>query len=415
MNTTFDVAIVGAGAAGIAAAGRLAGSGLNTILLEASSRIGGRAWTVELDGMALDLGCGWLHSADRNPWTRIAEQTGFEIDRRNPPWGRSVPRPGFSTDEQAAAGEAYDRWHDRMLKMPLPSDIAADHLVPGDRWNPYLQALSGFINGAALEHLSIQDYANYEAVATEENWRPLRGYGTLIASHLPPETVCMLVTPLERLTLSARGGVTLATPRGELHATTVILTVSSNVLAGGTMQLPDELEPWREAAGRLPLGYDEKLFLRIVDEEAFPSELHAIGNPYDEATVAYHVRPLGRPMIECFLGGTSARLLADGGPVAACEHVMTELVGLFGANARSGLHFLTTSQWRHDMRIGGAYSHALPGYSSARRTLAAPFENRIFFAGEATHESAFSTAHGAYASGIRAAEEAIAAIGVSSR
>lgn len=410
MNTTFDVAIVGAGASGIAAAGKLAGSGLKTILIEASSRVGGRAWTVELDGMALDLGCGWLHSADRNPWTRIAEQTGFDVDRHNPPWGRSVPRPGFSIEEQAAAGDAYDRWHERMLTMPLPSDIAADHLIPGDRWNPYLQALSGFINGAALEHLSVQDYANYEAVATEENWRPLRGYGTLIASHLPAETVCELATPLERLTLSPRGGATLATPRGELHAKTVILTVSSNVLAGGTMHLPDELDPWREAAGRLPLGYDEKLFLRIVDEAAFPKELHAIGNPHDEATVAYHIRPLGRPMIECFLGGASAKLLAEGGPVAAYEHIMKELVGLFGAKARSGLRFLTTSQWHHDTRIGGAYSHALPGYSSARRTLATPFENRIFFAGEATHESAFSTAHGAYLSGVRAAEEVKAAL-----
>ena len=61
-------------------------------------------------------------------------------------------------------------------------------------------------------------------------------------------------------------------------------------------------------------------------------------------------------------------------------------------------------------RIGGAYSHALPGCAAARKTLAQPFDDRLFFAGEATDPSDYSTAHGAYASGVRAAEEAIAAL-----
>ena len=61
--------------------------------------------------------------------------------------------------------------------------------------------------------------------------------------------------------------------------------------------------------------------------------------------------------------------------------------------------------------VGGAYSHALPGHATARKDLALPFEQRLFFAGEATHTDDFSTAHGAYDSGLRAAEEAIAALG----
>lgn len=409
MNQTIDIAIVGAGAAGVGAARRLEGTGLKSVLLEASARIGGRAWTAELAGMHLDMGCGWLHTADRNPWTTIAEDAGFDIDRRNPPWGRSVPRPGFSLEDQHAANEAYERWHTRMLEVPLPSDVAADHLDPGGRWNPYLQALSGFINGADLECLSIADYAKYEEAATEENWRPVRGYGTLVSASLPSHVTCELATPVERLLLPDRGGVTLVTPRGSLHARAAILTVSTAVLGGDSMRLPDALDPWREAARRLPLGFDEKLFLHITDDAVFPTELHAIGNPHDAATVAYHIRPLGRPMIECFLGGASARMLAKAGPVAAYEHVMKELVGLFGRQVRDGVRLLATSQWRHDTRIGGAYSHALPRWSSARRALATPFEQRVFFAGEATHESAFSTAHGAYLSGVRAAEEAIAA------
>ena len=67
MTTDVDVVIIGAGAAGIAAARRLAASHLSAIVLEATARVGGRAWTCEVAGMRPDLGCGWLHSADRNP------------------------------------------------------------------------------------------------------------------------------------------------------------------------------------------------------------------------------------------------------------------------------------------------------------------------------------------------------------
>src|SRR5271157_5961164 len=68
MNQEPDIAIVGAGAAGIGVARRLARSGLSTVVLEALPRLGGRAWTRQAAGVSLDLGCGWLHSADRNPW-----------------------------------------------------------------------------------------------------------------------------------------------------------------------------------------------------------------------------------------------------------------------------------------------------------------------------------------------------------
>src|SRR6516165_2779952 len=147
MSTDADVVIVGAGAAGIAAARRLAASGLSAMVLEATARVGGRAWTCDVAGMRLDLGCGWLHSADRNPWTRIAEAAGFPIDRRAPGWGRQYHDIGFSQSEQAAARRAYAAWEQRMESTPPPSDCAADALEPEGEWNDYLQAISGFMNG----------------------------------------------------------------------------------------------------------------------------------------------------------------------------------------------------------------------------------------------------------------------------
>ncbi len=61
LSREVDVAVIGGGAAGIAAAKRLQQSGRSYMLVEAQSRLGGRAYTVHGHGFSLDLGCGWLH------------------------------------------------------------------------------------------------------------------------------------------------------------------------------------------------------------------------------------------------------------------------------------------------------------------------------------------------------------------
>ena len=115
-------------------------------------------------------------------------------------------------------------------------------------------------------------------------------------------------------------------------------------------------------------------------------------------------------MIECFLGGPGAGIVAEEGLVAGFQHATEELAALFGADARRSLKPLAGSNWTRTGWIGGGYSHALPGRRAARAELARPFDGRIFFAGEATHPYDFSTAHGAHDSGVRAAEEVIAAL-----
>src|ERR1700689_5190709 len=91
-----DVAVIGAGAAGIAAARRLAEAGVPVLVLEARERAGGRAWTVEENGYPCDLGGEWLHSADRNVLTTLAGQLGFEIYRRRPDWTTRLSKSGAS-------------------------------------------------------------------------------------------------------------------------------------------------------------------------------------------------------------------------------------------------------------------------------------------------------------------------------
>ena len=87
LPSSVDVAIIGAGAAGLGAAHALTGSALSFIVLEARDRVGGRGHTImAAPDITFDLGCGWLHSADQNSFVAIAEQLGFEINRDLPPW-----------------------------------------------------------------------------------------------------------------------------------------------------------------------------------------------------------------------------------------------------------------------------------------------------------------------------------------
>ena len=142
----------------------------------------------------------------------------------------------------------------------------------------------------------------------------------------------------------------------------------------------------------------------------FAPETHELGNPRDPRTAAYYIRPFGRPVIECFFGGEGAEMIERNGPAAGFDYAIGQLVALFGNEARANLRPLAASSWSRATRIGGAYSYALPGRAAARREIARPFEDRVFFAGEATSGQDFSTAHGAHDSGVRAAREALAAL-----
>ncbi|MCJ2084231.1 flavin monoamine oxidase family protein [Methylobacterium sp. J-090] len=409
MGNMFDVIIVGGGAAGIGAARRLAVHGSSALLLEASSRLGGRAYTQDFGGYPLDLGCEWLHSGDRNTWVGIAEASGFPVDRGDPPWSKA--HPGIVQDEegQEAAQRAFGDWEERLRTVAAGSDQASDALEPGGTWNAYVRAIAGFMSGVAPEGISATDYLAYDEASTSRNWHLPLGYGTLVAASLPSSTTLRLATPAQRIDLTA-DGVSVTTRAGVVRAGAAILTVSTAVLAGGAIQLPAGIDPWREAAANLPLGRNEKVFLEIGRDAAFEPGSYAYGNLHDPRAAAYSIRSNGWPVIEAFLGGDGARIVEEEGPAAGFAFVLAELGALFGSDVASAIRPLAATSWSRMASIGGAYSCALPGRSGERARLARPFEDRIFFAGEATHPFDFTTAHGAHDSGQRAADEAMAAL-----
>src|ERR1700761_5253484 len=114
LPSSVDIAIIGAGAAGLGAAHALKNSGLSFIVLEARDRVGGRGHTVMASPeITFDLGCGWLHSADRNSFVSIAEALDFEIDRTLPPWTKRVVGTAFPPQEREAFLQALHAFYVR--------------------------------------------------------------------------------------------------------------------------------------------------------------------------------------------------------------------------------------------------------------------------------------------------------------
>ncbi|UAK22828.1 flavin monoamine oxidase family protein [Sphingomonas nostoxanthinifaciens] len=397
--TQVDVVVVGGGAAGIAAARRLHDRGRSVLIVEALDRLGGRAHTRQIAGLPLDLGCGWLHSAGRNPLARLAEAEGIRVDHSQAAWQRQLGNIGFSASDQNDAWAAYADFEERLRSHPPAGDRAADAVAPDDRWRPFLDALSSFINGCELDSLSAADFMAYEDASTELNWRLPAGYGTFIAG-LGGRLLFRLGTPV-RAVANTGDGIHITTDAGDIAARAAIVAVSTEVLARGQIRFSPDVTDHLHAATRLPLGLADKVFLSIAQPDAVPAESHLLGRVDRTQTGSYYIRPFGRPVIECFLGGAWARELEGGDAVA---FVVDELKGLLGGDFAAGLSPIAVTRWAQEPTIGGSYSHALPDHADARNVLAHPVSERLCFAGEACSSTDFSTAHGAWESGLAAAD-----------
>jgi monoamine oxidase len=403
----INVAIIGAGAAGLGAAHALKRSGLSVIVLEARDRIGGRGHTIMASpDVTFDLGCGWLHSADQNAFVAIAEALDFEIDRKLPPWRERAWGKAFPPEDRGDFMRSLDEFFERLEEA---ANSGVDHpaslyLEAGNRWNPMIDAISSYINGCETDSLSILDFDAYED--TNLNWRVRRGYGALMAAYgasLPLALNCA-VTLIDHSAKRLR----IETSQGTLTADKVIVTVPTNLIADEAIRFFPALPSKVDAARGLPLGLADKVMLALDEPDLLPVDGNLRGATMRTEMGTYHLRPFGQPCIEGFFGGRFAQALEDAGDGAIAAHAIDEIVSFLGNDFRRKLKPLTESRWAHDPFARGSYSHALPGHAGKRAVLAAPVDGRLFFAGEATSPNFFSTAHGAHDSGERAAGEMLA-------
>lgn len=392
-----DVAIVGAGASGLGAAKAAGAAGLSFVVLEASHRIGGRAYTEELaPGVHFDLGCHWMHSASLNPFVATADALGFAYDRQDR-WSRKVfTDTGWASpaDERAMI-DLMERAHDAAdAAAKSGRDVAAADVTPReDRWTPVYDYFISLMTSVDSDELSVLDGIDYND--TEENW-PLRdGYGTLVA-RWGADVPVALNTRVESIDWGSRPA-RLTTAKGTVRAHRVVVTVSTGVLAAGHIRFDPPLPDRKlQAIDALRVGNHNRIGI-LVDGDPFgpdigPSVLAVTGGG---EPISIRLRPFGQPYVVGTTGGRFATYLERAGQRAAVDYLTERLKAAFGAGIVRHLGRGIVTAWGRDPWTLGAYSALRPGRGRQRAVLAEPLDDCLHFAGEAASTEFFSTCHGA--------------------
>lgn len=411
-TTDPDVVIVGAGAAGIAAAQTLIAGGRRVQLIEASARIGGRCFTdTATFGMPFDRGAAWVKGGDSNPLTGFARLYQFQLgdrDTRELTFARGTPRPLASNTayERAlvavsdaiatAAEEQDDMAAANATPILLDDDIRA--------WAATASAAVGPLDmGVDLPMLSTKDW--FQRDEDEARRMVRQGLGTLVARiglGLP-----VAVNTVARRLVASGTGVAVETDRGTILTRAAILTPSIGALTSGAITfdpVPDA--SMITALAGLQMGLVTKVALHFAADSpalAFPSDSMLIPQSSDARGHVFHVRPFGAPLVVLHIGGSLAWDLHMERDRVVIDFARDRLRALLGTGGDKGLRNATVTDWGRNPFSLGAFAAALPGQWKARAALEQPIGERIFFAGEAQGGKAVQTVHGAYASGQRAA------------
>lgn len=408
-----DVIVIGAGAAGIAAAKQLKAAGRSAIVLEARGRLGGRTFTDSSLGPSYDAGAMFIHWAERNPWTEIARELG--VATPNESWGGGFqlfqngrPMPaGDRARRRGAFGEIDRRLettdlHERDLSVAeLLSDLGPD-LAP--------VASSGLLLsiGEESDRISARDY---QRLWSGEDYVVPSGYGNLVARY----GAGLDIRLNQQVTAIDWSGsrVAVTTAAGTLRARSCIVTVPVGVLKAGSMRFTPALPArTRDALAGIGMGALTKIALK-VEGERFGV---APGTTYFEAgtgsrLISFELFPDDRDLVIGYCGGDFARDLSTAGPQAAREQIVDLLAAMIGGEFRKAAGPVSFPAWWTDPFSHGSYSVCLPRHAGARDILAEPVGGKLWFAGEATAGGGAMTAGGATLAG-RSAATAVARLKV---
>ena len=406
-----DAIIVGAGAAGIAAARRLSAAGRSFTLVEASNRIGGRcvAETTSF-GVPFDRGAHVIYTPDRNPLTRLASRTGLEIyaapSAQRIRIGRRNARESELEDYLVASGRASRAIADAArgradadCLSAMPRDIGEWRSTAGFALGPYG-------SGKELNEISAMDLSRAADRAAGAFCR--QGYGALLAK-LAAGIPVSLDTAVKLVDITGRGTkVEASTTKGTVTGRHIIITASTNAILD-RMKFDGGLpKRYQDALERLKLGSFDHIALELKGNPlGLQRDDLVIEKSSGLRTAGLLANVGGTPLTVVEVGGKFGRDLAEQGDKAMTEFAVESLSGMFGAGVKKALQRTQATQWKKDPWALGAFASASPGGQGARRILMEPIRNRVFFAGEAVHETMYGTVGGAWVSGTRAAEAVI--------
>ena len=407
-----DIVVIGAGAAGIAAARRIMAANRKVIVVEAASQIGGRCQTdTTTFDVPFDRGARWMHNPETNPMIKLARAAGLEvmtapagqkirIGRRNARAGETEEFLAALVRANRAIDEASRRF-DVSCGSVLPKD-------PGDWAGTAEFVLGANFTGKDLKDVSVGDKVRAQDRNTAIVCR--QGLGTLIAK-LGEQVPLSLSTPANRISWGSRD-VTVETPSGKIAARAAIVTVSSNVLAAGNIKFtPDIPKRTLDAAAKLSLGSYDRIALQMPGNPLGLARDDIIIEQSNSTRTALLYANIGSSSLCAIdVAGAFGRDLSAQGEQAMVEFAREWLTKLFGSDAVAAVKKSSATRWNAAPYALGAMSAAAPGGQASRKVLTEPI-GCMYLAGEATHETLWGTIDGAWESGERAAEAALRRIG----
>ena len=408
-----DIVVIGAGAAGIAAARRIMAANRKAIVLEATGQIGGRCPTdTTTFDVPFDRGARWIYNPDTNPMIKLARGVGLDvgpaplgqkirIGRRNARAGEVEGLLATLVRANRAIDDASRGRVDVSCASVLPKDM-------GD-WAGTVEFLLGAnATGKDLKELSAIDKIRAQDRSAALSCR--QGLGTLIAK-LGEGLPLSLATPATRVSWSGRD-VTVETPAGKIAARAAILTASTNVLTAGTIKFTPEI-PKRtlDAASKLSLGSYDHIVLQLPGNPLGLSRDDVVIEQSKDARTAFMIANMGASSLcSIDVAGSFGRDLSAQGEAAMVAFAVEWLTKLFGSDVAKVVRKSAATRWNAAPFALGAMSAAVPGGQPSRKILMEPVGS-LFLAGEAAHETLWGTVDGAWESGERAAEAALRKFG----
>jgi monoamine oxidase len=431
MSHDFDVAVIGAGAAGLAAADVLARAGKSVLVLEARDRVGGRCWSLREPELPVpvELGAEFIHGRPRATFELLARAGVAAVDRTGDGWyadrGRMKPMGEIFSEIRRAMREArppardvsFETYLERELRhLPRLARVFARRRVEG---------YEGADPARASARTMVEEWSGEDEATAASHYRPLGGYGPLLdwlAGTLDPDHVRLELQTAVTAVRWRRGNVEIDATSGgrpiSCRARRAIVTLPLGILqlarnAPGAVRFTPALEAKRNALRSLAPSRVVKVVMRFRSafwetrkgghcrDAAF---IRAPGAPFPSFWTALPVRV---PLLVAWAGGPRAARLSGNDAPTMIRRAEESLASAFGRGT-PGAEAAYVHDWQQDPYSRGAYSYVTVGGAGARKALAAPLKGTLYFAGEAADfEGENGTVAGALQSGTRAALRAL--------
>ena len=414
LATDYDVVVVGAGAAGIAATRALVTAGHSVICIEAADRVGGRTHTdTDIFGVPFDMGAHWMHTEHVNALKAPGLALGLDL--------YAAPGHGetHGLEDDAVLWDEVTEIYDT-LRMAAQEDAETEAKTgrPTDRsladiheqkgpWSFTAVMMFALSIARDLPDTSLRDMNAWEG---GDDWFCREGFGHLVTRMADglPITLSTAVTNISALP----DGVRVTSRAGSITARAVIVTASVGVLAEDVIRFDPPLEAERRAAFELITMGDYNhaaLFFRPGALPVKPDTWLTYQLDPDAAGIArgggFLCNISGTGLTSFETSGSFSRDLQEAGQAAAIDHAVETLTGIFGTSIKDDFIKGHATAWRHEPYVRGSYAGSQPGGYNQRAVLQRAHAGRIHFAGEASHDTQQCSVSGAHLEGLRAAKD----------